>query len=220
MKNEKVLISVFLLAAFTFAACASSDGNASPQNDQPGTAPVAGSALAQEPGANNTSGMQSTAGQDGVDSVYTDLDAEKCRTVEVNEDEEWSVQKCEGAFGYTLEVTEGDLRQTIVVIDANGKRHDLELWSVVSSGFSYVGKKAEWRFRTSGGRRQPFALIVRYDVSEDPSNPEKTTSYLTVSKITDEAICVTDIVKPVKDANVKARDLALDAQQRPCLKKE
>lgn len=220
MKFRNILIIGVVVAASILAACGEGGVNSAAAEGQSGTEPVAGSALAQDPHKDDAPAKEPSTGQDNTDSVYTDLDADKCKTVEVNEDEEWSVQRCEGAFGYTLEVTEGDLRQTIVVIDPKGKRHDLELWSVVSSGFSYVGKKAEWRFRSADGRRQPFALIVRYDVSEDPSNPEKTTSYLTVSKITDEAICVTDIVKPVKDANAKARDLALGAQERPCLKKD
>jgi hypothetical protein len=155
-----------------------------------------------------------------VDSLYTTLDPEKCETIELDEEGAgYSLQKCEGAFGYGLEVSEGDIRQTIIVTDPAGKRHDLDLVNVVSSGFSSVGKKAEWRFRTENGKKVPFALIVRYDVNEDPSGATKVTSYLTVSKITSDAVCVTDVVKPIKNANERARVLALDAHAKPCLKR-
>ncbi len=154
-----------------------------------------------------------------VDSVYTELEASRCETTELNEDEGWSVQRCKGAFGYELEVTEGDLRQTITVIAPKDRRFELNLTQIVSSGFSSVGKKAEWRFRTNkSGGRDPFALIIRYDVSEDPVNTEKVTSYLTASKITKDSICVTDVIKPMRNANERARELALEAADKPCLK--
>ncbi len=216
---KPVIPTLLILLASSFAVGC---GDVSPGQDEAkmkGSTPSAGSALSGD--TSNSSNVARPGGPSSQDdSVYTDLSAEKCKTIEVNENEEWSVQKCDGAFGYSLEVAEGDLRQTITVIAPNGKRHDLDLWSVVSGGFSAVGEKAEWRFRTEGGSRVPFALIVRFNVSEDPENPEKATSYLTVSKITDGEICVTDVVKPVANANVKARELAAGAGERPCLKKD
>lgn len=155
-----------------------------------------------------------------IDSVYTDLAPSKCKQLELNEEEGgWSVQRCKGAFGYDLIVSEGDIRQTIDVVDPKGKKHELNLWNVVSGGFSSVGEKAEWRFREEDGKKVPFALIVRFNASEDPSNPGKNTSYLTVSKITEGEICVTDVVKPIRNANVKARELAVEAPTKPCLKR-
>ena len=152
-----------------------------------------------------------------IDSIYTDLAENKCKNMDSSVEEEWSIQDCGGIEGYRLVVSEGDLRQTIDIIYPGGKEQKLDLWRVVSSGFSAVGDKAEWRVRKKDGKVTPFALIVRYNVSEDPEDSAKITSYLTVSKITAERACVTDIVRPIRNANQKARDLALGAEQRPCL---
>ena len=151
-----------------------------------------------------------------ITSVYTDLDEKKCKTIDKNEDEAWIVQECPGIGGYKLEVVEGDIRQTINVISPSNKKSELKLWSVVSPAFSYVGKKAEWRIKTIEGKPRPFALIVRFDASEDPENPDKTTSYLTVTKIDGDSACVTDVVKPIRNANVKARELADSSSGKPC----
>ncbi|QLQ32225.1 MAG: hypothetical protein HZT40_12220 [Candidatus Thiothrix singaporensis] len=103
------------------------------------------------------------------------------------------------------------------MINPKGKEFPLELWSTVSSGFSSLGSKAEWRIKQNGGKADPIALIVRYNVSEDPATPTKITSYLVVSKISTDGICVTDIVKPGKDANQQARGLADAVADKTCL---
>ena len=92
----------------------------------------------------------------------------------------------------------------------------MDFWSTVSGGFSAVGEKAEWRVEKTATKKRPIALIVRFNVSEDPENPEKTTSYLVVSKITANETCVTDVVKPSSNANQQARMLADSAATKAC----
>lgn len=152
-----------------------------------------------------------------IDSVYTSLNGPTCKPLEENAEEGWAKGRCEGAAGYQLDWMEGDLRQSINVIAPDGTEFPLELWSTVSSGFSALGDKAEWRVQMEEGKTTPIALIVRYNVSEDPEQPEKTTSYLAVSKITAGKACVTDVVKPSADANQQARDLADVAASKPCI---
>ena len=159
---------------------------------------------------------ESTKPKSGITSIYTDLDEKKCKTIEKNEEEGWIVQECAGVGGYKLQVAEGDIRQTINVISPANKKSELNLWSVVSPAFSSVGQKAEWRVKTVEGKPVPFALIVRYNASKEA--PEKTTSYLTVTKIDGDKSCVTDVVKPIKNANVKARELADVSADKPCKK--
>jgi hypothetical protein len=118
--------------------------------------------------------------------------------------------------GYKLQLEEGDLRQNIQVITPAGKKHSLELWSVVGSSFSSLGEKAEWRITRAGARVTPIALIVRYNVA-DPENSSKSMSWLAVAKITAAKICVTDKIAPKADANVAARAAADSAATRPCL---
>ena len=67
------------------------------------------------------------------------------------------------------------------------------------------------------GRRAPVALIIRYNASEDPEQPNKLSSYLAVSKITPTEICVTDKISPGPKANDDARRAADSAATKPCL---
>jgi hypothetical protein len=148
-------------------------------------------------------------------SQYTTLT--KCKTLKSTSAEGGSyVGICPGIAGYKLQLEEGDLRQNIQVITPGGQKHSLELWNVIASGFSTVGPQAEWRVQKKGGKLMPVALIVRFNAS-NPENPSKNTSYLSVSKITPEKICVTNSVPPGAKANVAARQAADNAANQPCL---
>jgi hypothetical protein len=149
-------------------------------------------------------------------SVYTSLGEKQCRTItSASSDYEG---RCPGVAGYTLLLTEGDLRQNVTVVTARGTKHSLDLWAVVSSAFSSVGPKAEWRMAMQNGKLLPVALILRYNANEDPEQPSKLSSYLAVSKITPTEICVTDKILPGPKANEEARRAADAAATKPCLK--
>ncbi len=153
-----------------------------------------------------------------IESVYTDLIDKKCKTIESNPDEGgWYRGECPGVADFKLELTEGDLRQNINIIAPNGKKFELD-FNRVSGAFSAVGEKAEWRVVKDGKNIKPFALIVRFNAAEDPESPEKETSYLVVSKITDNSACITDVVKQTANANEKARELADNSANKPCKK--
>lgn len=144
-----------------------------------------------------------------IDSMYTSLADTACKTLESSEEGGGSYKgRCPGVAGYQLNLLEGDLRQSLTVIDPQGKEFPLEFWSVVTPNFSTVGQKAEWRMKKEGSKTVPIALIVRVNASEDPEKPEKNTSYLVVTKLTANAVCVTDVVKPSSTANHEARILA------------
>ena len=151
-----------------------------------------------------------------ITGVYTDLSSEKCKTIESNANEAGSYRGlCAGAGGYKLELLEGDLRQSINIIAANKKKFELEFWSVVTGRFSSVGDKAEWRMQNVKGKPTPIALIVRLN-AQDGDDAKKNVSYLVVSKITANAACVVDVIKPAKDANETARKSADSAAKKPC----
>lgn len=155
---------------------------------------------------------------DALESVYTDLGEKACKTLKPSgEPEEGPTLVCGGVGGYRLKVVEGDLRQSVNVIDPKGKENSLEYWSVITGGFSMVGPKAEWRVEKNGAKVTPKALIVRVNASEDAANPNKKTSYLAVAKITPEKICVTDRIAPSADQNEKARSAADASTAKPCL---
>lgn len=149
-------------------------------------------------------------------SVYTALGERQCRKLKTVEAGDYE-GRCRGVAGYALLLTEGDLRQNITVIAPDGAKHSLDLWEVISGGFSSVGPRAEWRVAIRNGKPAPVALIVRYNANEDPEAPNKQSSYLAVSKITAE-ICVTDKILSGPKANEDARRAADSAATRPCLK--
>lgn len=146
-------------------------------------------------------------------SVYTNLEGKSCKTLESNPDEGGSfLGECKGVGGYKLQVLEGDLRQSVNVIDAKGKKTELNLWNI-SGGFSSLGEQAEWRMKG----KTPVALIVRFNVSEDPEDSSKTMSYLVVVKITKGDVCITAALKPTRSHNAEARRTADKSAARPCL---
>ena len=149
-------------------------------------------------------------------SVYTSLHEKQCRTIKTTSADYEG--RCRGVGGYTLLLSEGDLRQNVTVVTAQGTKHSLDLWIVVSSAFSSVGPKAEWRMAMQNGKLVPVALIIRYNASEDPEQPNKLNSYLAVAKITPTEICVTDKILPGPKANEEARRAADAAATKPCLK--
>ncbi|MGH9881562.1 MAG: hypothetical protein ACRD6N_09030 [Pyrinomonadaceae bacterium] len=160
----------------------------------------------------------STHGQSKIESVYTDLASSKCRTLEVDKETGASVQSCAGVGGYKLLVLDDDSRQSITVVDRAGKKHELDYWQVVTTGFFSVSEKAEWRAVRKNGKLNPLALIVRVNATEDAENPNRVTSYLAVAKITASTICVTNKLQPGANANELARRAADSAQSAPCLK--
>jgi len=151
--------------------------------------------------------------------VYTSLEEKQCRTIKLASSETGDYEaRCRGVAGYTLLVSEGDLRQNVTVVTAQGTKYSLDLWEVVSGGFSSVGPKAEWRMARQSGKLLPVALIIRYNANEDPEHPDKVTSYLVVTKITPTEICVTDKILPGPKANEDARRAADAASTKPCLR--
>ncbi len=144
-------------------------------------------------------------------SVYTSTKVNNCKPTKESTDGGY-VGLCKGIGGYKLKLMEGDLRQTLNVIAPNNKETELNLWSTVSSGFSSVGEKVEWRMKG----KVPKAFIVRFNASENPDDSTKITSYLVVVKLTKNATCITDVVKPSKAQNAEAQKLADSASGKAC----
>ncbi len=151
-------------------------------------------------------------------SVYTKISAKACKTISVDRESESSVQSCAGIAGYKLLVEEGDLRSSITVVTPGGQKHELNYWSVITTAFSSLGNQAEWRVVKKQGKSVPIALIVRVNSSQDGETPNAIISYLAVAKITPQAICVTDKIKPGATQNLEARRAADASAIRPCLK--
>ena len=147
-----------------------------------------------------------------VTSIYTPLDDKKCKTIEATDEEGGSYHGvCPGAAGYKLELIEGDLRQTVTIVDPKGKKHPLQFWNLTGA-FNAVGETAEWRMKG----KKPIALIVRLTVNERVDDPAYVKSYLVVAKITPESTCVTEFLAPTRSHNYEARKAADKSAARPC----
>lgn len=151
-----------------------------------------------------------------IRSLYTSVGDGVCKSLRTGPDEGTEYEgECPGVGGYKLHLLEGDLRQSLDVVTPAKKTHQLGFWNI-SAAFSYIGDRVEWRIKG----KAPIALIARFNASEDPENPEKRTSYLIVSKITKDEICVTDVIKPSQAQNAEARKAADSAASRPCRRTE
>jgi len=161
-----------------------------------------------------------TAAAQTNQSIYTSTDTKQCRTLKSDTSGAgYYLGRCPGVAVYNLLVEEGDIRQNITIVAPRGQKHSLDLWQVIGSSFSFVGSKAEWRVQKRGGKTVPVALIVRYNLS-NPEDSTKSTSYLTVSKITASKVCVTNKILPSANANEEARRAADNAANQPCLAAE
>jgi hypothetical protein len=161
---------------------------------------------------------QATSSAQPVESIkttYTELSGSGCgaprTTSEVSAE-----RTCSGVEGYKLIIQTDDDRDSIAIITPDGRQHPLNFWETISKGaFNSIGQKAEWRIASRNGKDVPIALIVRVDVQSGDTN--KTVSYLSVSKISDREICVTDRIEPGADQNEKARVAADSSANRKCL---
>lgn len=147
-----------------------------------------------------------------VRSVYTKLDERSCKKLKTSDDEGGSyLGECPGYGRFKLQVIEGDLRQSVNVVFPDGSKSELDLWNV-SGGFSSLGPAAEWRLKG----KELIALIFRFNVSEDPEDASKLTSYLVVVKLEKGTACVTEAIRPTRSQNADARRAADKARSRPC----
>jgi hypothetical protein len=150
------------------------------------------------------------------DSTYTSLSGRECKVLEVQREGANSTQRCPGVGGFRVLVLDSDNRQSIALVSAEGRKFDLNFWDIVTRNFSSLGNKAEWRVARNGVQIRPVALIVRVNANEDPDS-SKVTSYLTVTKITRDEICVVAKIAPSATASLEARQVADVAAEKPCL---
>ncbi|MDH4441380.1 MAG: hypothetical protein QE284_13450 [Rhizobium sp.] len=144
------------------------------------------------------------------DSLYTDLDLDKCETL--SEDPMGVSLKCKGYQDYPVYFKEGDLRQSVFY-----GRVDKELIDgafETFSAFNHINTKIEWRLDAAG---KPFAAILRWFIDNPgPDGASTRTSrgeILVVSRVGTAnygGSCMVGLVdaKANPDANEKARLVA------------
>ncbi len=155
-----------------------------------------------------------------ISSIYTNLTKDNCQTIENIEETGGSVQKCKGFGDWFLMVLDDDDRMSVNIVAPDAKQNELDFWSVVTTAFSSLGAKAEWRVKKEGDRLQPIALIIRVNSISEATGKRKRSSYLTVSKITADGICVVEKINARKNANQQARNSADNSADKPCLQRQ
>lgn len=140
-------------------------------------------------------------------SQYTSL--EHCRVLSAKPDEAgYRRLECGGLGGYRLHLIEADGRDNLVVISPDAAQHSLRLPSTAGGGaFTDLGATVEWRGRTAGGQLRPDALIVRYNVSDNPDQPDRPTSYLLTIRLLGMP-CLVGRVEPGPGQNRRAQAIA------------
>jgi len=139
--------------------------------------------------------------------IFTYTSLEGCKELESNPEEVgYYLSECRGEGGYRLQVTESDLRQSIVLIAPGGKETSLDLSSVTGGGFSNLGKTVEWRGALKDGAFAPDALVLRHEVVTDPEG-KHTVSYLVAIKLMPTP-CAIARIEPGPEQNEQARAAA------------
>jgi hypothetical protein len=123
--------------------------------------------------------------------VYTDLHGKGCKTLSLNKETGASTRRCPGAAGFSLLVHDEDGRASIDIVAPGKRAFQLNFWDVVTSGYSQVGRKAEWHLATVKGKLVPVGLVVRVDTVEQTDwDRIRRKSLATVTQIRADGACV------------------------------
>jgi len=148
-------------------------------------------------------------------SSYTSIEQKDCITLD--SDNIGSVQECESFENIGVKVVVGDSRESII-LTRNEKEYNLELLSTFKNIFSSFGSKLEWRYELTNSKNIK-GVIIPLNMSDDSENLDRTTSYLVVTKITSDKICVVAKIFPQKEQDEIAREILDTNEDLPCLKK-
>lgn len=147
-------------------------------------------------------------------SSYTSINQKDCMTLD--SDNLGSIQECEPFAHIGVKVIEGDIQQSII-LTRNRKEYVLDLTGIIGSRFSLLGSKIEWRHEL-GKPENLKGLIVRFEVSHNHEQLEDVSSYLLVSKVLNDEVCVVAKVVPQNYQAKRAREILDSQQSLPCIK--
>lgn len=148
------------------------------------------------------------------ESSYTSISQKDC--ISLDSDNLGSVEECESFNDIGVKVIESDTREGII-LTRNKKEYALDFWSTISPNFFSLGFAIEWRYEKEKPENLK-GLIVRFDVSDHIEKEQEISSYLVVSKITKDEICIVAKVALQKDQHKIARDILDAKEEKACLK--
>lgn len=155
----------------------------------------------------------------GVDSVYTSVEGRSCKKTVLEEETDAHILNCPGVGKFTLQVFIDDGRSTVNIVSPEKKVFELQYEKVVTEGFAWLGKKAEWRVSRQGSKVVPVALIVNVNGTDqtDLDRPKRV-PLLAVAQIRKTEACVVKTFSAGSAAaRAEARAIA-DGPALPCLK--
>lgn len=130
-------------------------------------------------------------------SVYTELNLDRCRTLEVIPEGESVRRRCPGLGAIPLFVNAGDGRFDVDAGVDNGE------WESIG-GFNEIGPRIEWR---RAGRR-PFAIIYRLRLTSPEQPPGSTLIVETIGRRGAPGCEIATVDGALPDANARARAIA------------
>jgi hypothetical protein len=150
-------------------------------------------------------GVCATAQAAGESSVYSDLNLDKCKALELykgGDEGEGGIWECKGIKGFDVMYWEGDLRGNI----AFGPKAHSQCTSSQSFGaFNGPGAKIEWRLKYG----QPIATILRWSTDNGSGEKGSKQNWLVVTKLNGADACRTALIDTkYPGANAVARELA------------
>jgi len=147
-------------------------------------------------------------------STYTSIEQKDC--ISLDSDNIGSVQECESFTDILVKVVEGDIRESII-LTRDKKEYNLEFLSTKKLVFSSFGLKIEWRHEVENSKNIK-GMIIPINMSNDSKNLDKTSTYLVVTKITSDEICVVAKIAPQKEQDEIAREILDTDENLSCLK--
>ena len=151
-------------------------------------------------------GLASAQSQAYSDYTTIDFDDKQCRTIEKDDISNSTTKRCPSFANYKIERSDGDW--TYLTLSYGSHK--------IFSMSHELGKKAEWRYRMVGNKKQYHGLIFRTLTMQlddgmflsDAPMIEK----LVVMRLDKEKSCILGVLPVDKNTNEKARQLADDTK--------
>lgn len=143
-----------------------------------------------------------TATAGPIESAYTKIRIEACR--KLSEHELGATWKCPGFGNVPVIVAESDLR-FFVSYGENGDNEKAFRFTPIY--FNHINETLEWRYESKGGKRIPFATILRFFLDREGKKPGQV---LIVTTLGPNGVCHLAYIdaRARKNANQLAREIA------------
>lgn len=144
-----------------------------------------------------------------VTRAYTTFDSKKCQHTRGRAEEDYGSWRCKGYAGIDVRLSAGDQRMT-VSFGRNAAKEPAASETFPAFNNVYEGT-VEWRISAQpGGKPQPFATILRWNVRTESDERTSTGRVLVVTRLGSDGVCQVGYVdaRANSDANALAQQLA------------